>query len=98
MPIEVKRFRCIGHGCRHVRADVQLIVTHEKTCWKNPANKTCLTCKHHELVKDSDGSGHNWRYHNCNHPTFEAPQLDWDNRVDGEEMPRPVVNCQFWEA
>lgn len=70
---------------------------HESICWKNPANKTCLTCKFHRTVNDSDGSGDSWWERHCDHPTYEAEGLDYENKIEGERMPRPIVNCNFWE-
>ena len=98
MPYLVERWKCSGNGCRFVRANKDSVEDHEKRCWLVKSNKTCLSCKFHEIIKDSDGSGYSWKERHCNHPIYEAPELDADNVIEGEQMPRPVVGCKFWEV
>jgi hypothetical protein len=49
-PIEytVRRFRC--PHCTRSRSTRKLIAEHMARCWKNPAVRACVTCRHHELV------------------------------------------------
>lgn len=42
-------------------------------CWKNPKFKTCLSCKHKDIIKDSNGMENEpqflqtWYMNNCEH-------------------------------
>jgi len=100
MPIEIKVWRCSGIGCSSRRRDKNLTIKHEKTCWKVPANKTCLTCKHQEIVHDSDGSGWEDIYRSCRHKDFDeihGDAFDFHNRPQGQKLINPRVNCPIWE-
>lgn len=55
---------------------------HEKECWYNPENKTCVTCKYVEIYPKLRGY-----YNVCNHPS----------RTIRTEESKPRVNCLMWE-
>jgi len=106
MPREVKYWLC-DHKCgRRAFKDKKTVEAHESRCWKNPALRTCLTCKFHEVVKD--GCDHpeiggcpseSWTYRSCNNPAISDPYNDLDpfkdlEPLEGEKLVRPIVGCE----
>lgn len=72
-------FKC-GH--RHVK-NKKLMEAHERRCWKNPANRTCKTCRYEDYFDDSAGyveavhmSEPSWWCRNCEHPDSEGGTND----------------------
>lgn len=55
---------------------------HEKECWYNPENKTCVTCKYGEQFLN-----YGVYTNECNHP----------NRIKEFEGSEPKLNCLMWE-
>lgn len=59
----------------------QQAVTHDKNCkcWKNPKYKSCLSCKHECIAKDSNGMEHEpqyletWSINKCQHSESGVP-------------------------
>lgn len=59
----------------------QKALTHEEycKCWKNPIFKTCLSCKHKNFVKDSNGMENEpqylqtWTENKCKNSEFGVP-------------------------
>lgn len=56
-------------------------IEHEENCkcWKNPKFKTCISCKHKDIVTDSNGmesEPHNletWQTNNCKNSNSGVP-------------------------
>ena len=75
----------------------QSAITHDKNCkcWKNPKFKTCISCKHKDLIIYSNGMEHEpdkletWNSNNCNHCESGIPV-----HVDFGHIRK---NCQFYE-
>ncbi len=74
---------------------------HEKRCkcWTNPKYKTCLTCKFHNLIKDSNGMEEPYRENfitrECNNANFDH---DRDFRPAHENAPDLCIDCEMWES
>ena len=93
MPIEYKKYGCkYKCGWKHDRSKKH-IEEHEKKCWNNIQNKTCITCEHgdveHEYCDHPELPGNpteRWRYRICN--------LDYD--LEFEDI-KPKVNCENWQ-
>lgn len=66
----VQRYACDFDCGRRATVSKKAMERHEDICWKNPANKTCKTCKHY--LKEVDGNGmdgtpynHTWTVEIC---------------------------------
>ncbi len=78
-------------------------LNHEENCkcWKNPKYKTCLTCKHHEIVNDTNGMEHEphllhkWIENKCNNEKFIH---DIHFNEAHEKAPDLCINCTLWES
>lgn len=99
MPVKHKviRYGC-SYGCqRRYLADKKAMENHEKTCWCNPANRTCKTCNHYHRWRDDMGYDDRWNY------TIEGEDcaIGADNReyISGVGMPEFVVmqGCDEWQ-
>jgi hypothetical protein len=75
---------------------------HEKNCkcWKNPINRTCLTCLFNNGVKgDSNGMEHEpqnletWDYRDCKNPDMKEEYLTPAH----ERAPNLFINCIYWK-
>jgi hypothetical protein len=72
-------------------------ITHDKNCkcWKNPKLKTCLSCKHKNIIKDSNGMENEpqylqkWESNECKHSESGAPVHENAEHIRHY--------CQFWE-
>jgi len=73
MPLEYKVYGCMFKcGTKH-RKSFSLIAEHEKICWSNPDNRTCVTCKYGEIEHEYDPHdemescpSESYRYRVCN--------------------------------
>lgn len=103
MPIEHKTFGCAFKCGRRYTTSEHSVIKHEKTCWKNPELKTCLSCsnqvsrKHFETHHELPGSPvEEWHERGCLHPHGEG--LIGDN-LDGLKHEtgwiKPIVGCPF---
>lgn len=86
MPIERKIYYC-EHCMRRRLMDRRKIEKHEKECWSNPENKSCLSCYYSQsgYISD-DASGGITRVFDC--ALSVVPQ-----RTLGEP---PATGCQSW--
>jgi len=97
------------YGCdfkcgKHHSQKEKHIQEHEQTCWFNPINRTCKTCKHEDYYIDDNGVDiMDWNY---------ATWRDRDCKGDGGNLMEtlhelldenkisyvpPIINCPFWE-
>ena len=75
----------------------QKAILHDKNCkcWKNPKFKTCITCKHKNFIKDSNGMEHEpqylqtWDSNECKNSEYGVPA-----HKDYEHIRK---YCPFWE-
>ena len=75
----------------------QQAINHDKycRCWKNPKFKSCLSCKHKNIIKDSNGMENEpqflqtWDDNKCNHSDSGVPA-----HKDFEHIRK---DCQFYE-
>lgn len=89
IPVMVKRYQC--PHCALRRANRTAAVEHIGRCWKNPDNRTCLTCANYESVPDGEPCFPG-RYCNCNEG-YQRCRADVDLPV-GPEF--PVTDCALW--
>ena len=55
MPVERKAWAC-QYGCRtNVQTVRKRMEKHESRCWRNPARRACVTCKHFSQYDDDNG-------------------------------------------
>jgi len=92
MPLKYQSYGC-RFKCGHKHSsNYWLIFRHEEQCWYNPEVKSCITCRHGELVHDSCTSfcgyeiTERWEYRTCD--------VDPDIEFDGI---KPQINCINWE-
>ncbi|EGD47085.1 hypothetical protein Cpap_1477 [Ruminiclostridium papyrosolvens DSM 2782] len=99
MPIEYKVYGCkFKCGYRH-KSNIKDIEEHEKICWYNPDNKTCITCAHGSIVHDycdhpelPGGDTEHWLYRECKINS----ELEFENNIYKQPI-KPKVNCKNWE-
>ncbi len=88
------QFKC-GQQWSSKKKDIE---KHEESCWKNPLNKSCLTCEHGKEVREGydckTGDG-GCAYRECNNPNMDNPENFKRNRDDTRDL--PWVNCSLWE-
>jgi len=77
------KFRC---GRRH--GPLKKIREHEKKCWYDPENRTCITCRFEKLLFERGGI-----YRDCARP--EADVVFIRNYRDTRDVPE--TDCEFWE-
>lgn len=105
MPIEYLiptygcKFKC---GRKHDKIK-EFTEDHEKTCWYNPANKTCKTCKHESYYIDSDAS-RQWAIRECKINNISEKEYDNLQYTSGAKQfkndsgnIRPKIDCDKWE-
>ncbi len=81
--IQVWRFYC--DYCDHSNATLKAITAHERTCWRNPQRRACLTCEHYCIVE-------------CGHPDRPEWREVCDSDADIPLEDGIIHNCWFWEA
>ena len=55
MPVERKAWAC-QYGCgRNVLTSRKRMEAHEARCWRNPARRACVACKHFNQYDDDNG-------------------------------------------
>lgn len=106
MPVLVKvtmyrcKYKCGQRGSR----SKQYIFNHESRCWRNPAVRACLTCRHTKMEVEDDGipwergGPHVWNVRRCYHPNEEV-QDGYDayqRLVDSFWL--PVCHCVHWQS
>jgi len=66
----------------------QQAIKHDSNCqcWKNPKFQCCISCKHKDIVKDSNGMENEpqfldtWDTNNCKHSVYGVPvHKDYDH-------------------
>jgi len=106
MPVEVIKYKC-QHRCGFKAvSDKRVAARHEMMCWKNPATKSCTTCKHE--VYYMDGVDHDelpgspsekWMVRACNLLTevglSEMINESGYKTLQGFHIP-PAKNCPYW--
>jgi hypothetical protein len=105
MPIPYKTTR---YGCQHRcgtrrRNTVQKAEMHEAICWKNPALKTCRTCKNEIYdchIEDLGDTFSSLMVRSCKDEAASIMiQQEYANLLDEKTgNVKPVVNCPFWES
>ncbi|KKM21099.1 hypothetical protein LCGC14_1638890, partial [marine sediment metagenome] len=66
------QFKC-GQQWSSKKKDIE---KHEESCWKNPLNKSCLTCEHGKEVRegyDGETGDGGCAYRECNNPNMDNP-------------------------
>jgi hypothetical protein len=84
----VRRYEC--PFCKRRRSSKAVMVGHVKACWHDPANRACLTCKHHlplGWVSEPDAYG-------CN-ADVRAEGCEVRDDVEAEGF--PYSGCPLWE-
>lgn len=83
--IVVTRWRC--PHCRRSWASKTRANEHTATCWLDPANRACKTCRRH----------HRDHYYMGDHCGVGVDMVDPD---DASDPPRTIVqaHCPLWEA
>lgn len=70
-------------------------------CWTNPKHKTCITCKHGEHVKDSNGMEdepqnlETWQYWDCNNKEFDYHKHFTPAHHKAQYL---CINCPLWAS
>jgi len=75
----VTRFRC--PFCTRSRSSRKLIADHMARCWKNPAVRSCVTCRHFDVQPAEIEVG--------------ARGTEWCGAQD-VELERIIVHCPLW--
>ncbi len=111
MPIEYKVYGCVFKcGQKHIKS-LKKMIEHENTCWYNPVNKTCITCKYGELIHEYDPHdemescpAEEYRYRVCNHSDeahdeyYKYIQSIKNYKTKHYADIAPMVNCNNWET
>ncbi len=102
MPREIKRYLC-EFKCGSRPKDLGGMRIHENGCWKNPKNKSCMTCKHEGKTKKNYTNIDFRRY--CEIKEISGVTFT-ENEVKNEKMHfgyrtkgilMPKTNCKHWE-
>jgi hypothetical protein len=92
MPIEHKTYGC-KFKCGHKHSpNYARIYYHERDCWKNPANKTCLTCTHEDIY---------WTVDDCCYEVKERlclQEIEFADGDTGKGFMKLKINCEKWEG
>lgn len=105
MPIEYKSYGCqFKCGYRHSERKAA-IVSHEATCWDNPATKTCKTCEFEDVERDCEVHDElPGRYierffiRNCALPEGEILiEEKYEELKTVTGWVKPIVNCPFYK-
>jgi hypothetical protein len=76
------------------------MVAHEKTCLKNPANKTCMTCINQKYGRDSNEDGGSFYMRGCKLERMEHFFADVHDLLvvidSATQHVRPLVHCPNW--
>ncbi len=83
---EITCYKCEAPGCRKVYQKKFCANKHAKECWRDPANRSCLTCVHHDF-NHFDGN-------TCEVDLLDEPTDEHSGRFCGA-LP---INCEQWEA
>lgn len=96
MPIEVKKYTCQFRCRLRAQNDINTVSSHETTCWKNPVNQTCKTCKNEIYVTDSDGFD-KWITRGCKFDAIDELFAEIQDDLKGSNSMhiRPLYNCPF---
>jgi hypothetical protein len=89
------RFKC---GARRARVEDRM-AAHEAKCWKNPENRTCLTCRHEILERgypDSWDEPGEPAFRECKAGHFPE-RVEDPHYIDPHLHYRPVEGCAHWE-
>jgi hypothetical protein len=100
MPIPVTKYRCEFKCGRKAIGDRKKILAHEKTCLKNPENKSCMTCKNEKYESDSSMDKGIYHMRGCKLERMEQFFEDiHESLVVLDSMARhvrPLVHCPNW--
>lgn len=80
MPKQVAAYLC-QYRCGMLTVDKKRVEAHEERCLKNPARKTCMTCKHNQRMPADDEEAAYW---------FCFIEIE---PVDGHKI---VIDCAEW--
>ena len=93
MPIEVKAYACQFKCGRRASTKKSGVEAHEQACYKNPENKTCMTCKH-----DARELGDDYRGHHMGEAYYGPPVTVLFCELDiRPEDTKVVYHCEKWE-
>lgn len=100
MPIAVTKYRCQFKCGRTSRASKKEVESHEASCWNNPANRACRSCKHE--IYGWCGDGETEPHHaerDCRIPLGKK-YLDvaWEKLQTTGGHIKPIFNCPLWES
>lgn len=97
MPIEVIKYTCQFRCGKKAVGDKGTMAAHEAKCWKNEANKTCVTCSNRIYTKDHDGYT-SWIASGCGIGAIGAALENCEEILtSGNVMhSRPIYNCPYW--
>lgn len=98
MPVEVKKYKCKFRCGASAIYDRSIMVYHEEnTCYKNPVNKTCQTCKNETYEKESDDYYNVWHTRGCKLKEMDQFLCDAHesllNRNSVRSHVRPLWHC-----
>lgn len=92
MPVEVKAYTCQFKCGRHASKNKNGVEAHEQVCYKNPANKSCMTCKHDGRKWEDNYRGH------CMGEPYGPPIVSFfcalNIRSDDVKV---IYHCEKWE-
>ena len=92
MPIKISAWKCQYNCGRKVVVNKKSMSIHEKRCYKNPENKTCMTCEHDKFEWEQDYEGHQ-----LGEATYTAPYKDYYCEMQIRPKDKLVIDhCGLW--
>lgn len=102
MPVPVIKYRCKYKCGRQSKESKRAVEEHENTCWNNPDNQTCKTCKYESYSRQTEDYGtsvREWKERHCFNPegdkiTEEVYEL---LKIDDLHI-KPLTHCPHWKS
>lgn len=83
---QVTRYKC--DYCKRAYASKYKALDHERKCFFNPANKSCITCRHNDIKEILDNEG------------YPRDAVGWCFKMNREIFRKGCVvkDCPKWES
>jgi hypothetical protein len=95
MPVPVTKYRCQFKCGMKAKHSVKEAEKHEATCYRNPANKTCVTCINEKYEREGAYCSRGCKLKIMNDFMYEIDgKLTVTNAVI--QHVRPLFNCPNW--
>ena len=101
MPRLIKKYLC-DFKCGRRAEDYHAMVLHEHGCWKNPKNKSCMTCRFEERKGSPNWDSFIRKCKNENvSKTLFADRRDTNTKMHFgyryKTERTPETHCKYWE-